>query len=144
MSFQVCRAIIAEYTEECLPVPATPAEWENIADGFYRHWNFPHVLGALDGKHIACKCPPGSGSQYFNYKKFYSVVLLALVDADYKFIWADLGAKGSASDAQIWNDSDLKQAVENGTVPLPQARPLPHDTQDVPYFFIGEQKDNPI
>ena len=140
----MCRAILDEYSAECLNVPTTPAEWEQVAEGYLNKWNFPHVLGSLDGKHVACQCPPGSGSQYYNYKKFYSIVLLAMVDADYKFIWADLGGKGSASDAQIWNDSDLKEAVENGTMPLPQPRPLPHDNQDTSYFFIGEYKFNTL
>lgn len=133
----MCKAIIEEYQAEYLPVPSTPEEWEEVADGFKRRWNFPHALGALDGKHIACKCPPGTGSQYYNYKKFYSIVLLALVDSNYKFIWADLGGRGAASDAQIWNASDLKDAVETGAMPLPQPSPLPHDNQDIPYFFIG-------
>jgi len=38
----------------------------------------------------------------FNYKGFYFIVLMALVDADYKFIWADVDGTGSASDAQIY------------------------------------------
>ncbi|XP_054757229.2 uncharacterized protein LOC129263342 [Lytechinus pictus] len=42
------------------------------------------------------------------YKGFYSVVLMALVDADYRFIWVDIGGMGSASDAQIYNASELR------------------------------------
>lgn len=120
-----------------MPLPTTADDWSRITDGFLERWNFPHTLGALDGKHIACKCPSRSGSIFFNYKKYYSVVLLALVDSDYKFVWADIGGCGSASDAQLWNDSDLKAAAENGDLDLPQPGPLPCDTQDVPYFFIG-------
>ena len=135
---QVCTAIVDEYKSELLALPVTGADWAPIAQGFLQRWNFPHTLGALDGKHINCKRPPGSGSQYYNYKKFYSIVLLGLVDSEYKFIWADIGAKGSASDAQIWNQSDLQEAVQDGEIDFPAPDPLPHDTQDVPYFFIGD------
>ncbi|XP_060561053.1 uncharacterized protein LOC132720846 [Ruditapes philippinarum] len=133
---EVCRAIIDEYVDEVMPLPTTAADWKRILDGFLEKWNFPHTLGALDGKHIACKCPPSSGSTYFNYKKYYSIVLLALVDYDCKFIWADIGGRGAASDAQLWNESDLKAATEE--LDLPDAEPLPHDTQDVPFFYIGD------
>ena len=85
---------------------------DTISDQFLQRWNFPHTCGALDGKHIACKAPAKSGSQYYNYKGFYSIVLMALVDAEYKFIWADLGATGAASDAQIYDTSELKEMVE--------------------------------
>lgn len=137
--FQVCSAIIDEYVDEVMALPTTAADWNRISDGFLSKWNLPHTLGALDGKHIACKCPPSSGSTYFNYKKYFSVVLLALVNSDYKFIWADIGGRGSACDAQLWNDSDLKAAAENGDLDLPNPGPLPNDTEDVPYFFIGEK-----
>lgn len=137
-SFQVCTAIIDEYVDEVMALPSTAADWSHISDGFLSKWNLPHTLGALDGKHIACKCPPSSGSTYFNYKKYFSVVLLALVDSDYKFIWADIGGRGAASDAQLWNESDLKDAAENDDLHLPYPEPLPNDTEDVPYFFIGE------
>ena len=89
---------------------------------------------------IAIKKPPNAGSTYFNYKKFYSVVLITLVDADYKFLWVDIGAQGSASDAQIWNDNDLKRAIEIGVIGFPDADPLPGDVEDhpMPYFIIGD------
>ena len=63
---------------------------------------------------------------------------MALVDAEYKFIWADLGATGAASDAQIYNASELKEMVEAGTLGFPAPEPLPNDYQDMPYFFIGD------
>ena len=43
-------------------------------------------MGTLDGKHIAIKCPKNGGSLYYSYKGFRSIVLMKLVDADYKFI----------------------------------------------------------
>lgn len=137
----MCNAIIDEFKSEVMPVPVTQDEWAPIAEGFMERWQFPHTLGALDGKHIACRRPPGSGSEYFNYKKFYSIVLLALVDSDYKFIWGDLGAKGSNSDAQIWNDCDLHENIKPGpnqTIFPPDPTPLPNDTEDMPYYFIGD------
>ena len=78
---------------------------------------------------------------YFNYKKFYSVVLLALVDADYKFIWADIGGRGAASDVQLWNMSELKESVEDDAINvlnIPPPRPLPHDNEPIPYFILAD------
>ena len=118
--------------------PTTPEGWRAISDKFLQKWNFPHTCCALDGKHIACKCPPKSGSQYFNYKGFYSIVLMALVDAEYKFVWADLGSTESASDAQIYNNSEIKELAEDRTIGFPSPDPLPNDYQHGLYFFIGD------
>ena len=135
---EVCQAIIEEYADELMPLPTSADDWQAIADGFLKRWNFPHTLGAIDGKHVACKCPPRSGSLYFNYKKYFSIILLALVDSDYKFIWADIGGRGAASDAQLWNQSDMKVAIEADDLDLPPPAPLPYDLQDAPYFIIGD------
>ena len=63
---------------------------------------YHHILGALDGKHIRIRKPKNSGSVYYNYKLFCSIVLMAAVDANYKFIWFDFGGVGHQSDAQIY------------------------------------------
>ncbi|XP_064641939.1 uncharacterized protein LOC135496509 [Lineus longissimus] len=120
---EVCQAIIDEYMPEVMTCPTTPEGWRAISDKFLQKWNFPHTCGALDGKHIACKCPPKSVSLYFNYKGFYSFVFMALVDAEYKFIWADLGGTGSASDAQIYNNSEIKEFAEDlyHRIPCPRS-----------------------
>ena len=83
---QVCRAITDEYAQEVISTPTTPEEWLQIADQFGARWQFHHTLGALDGKHVAIKRPRNGGSKYFNYKGYHSIVLMALVDAEYKFI----------------------------------------------------------
>lgn len=104
---EVCRAIVAEYKDEVFKTPTNPAEWNNVADEFEERWNLPHCCGALDGKHVRMKQPLGSGTLFYNYKGFFSIVLLAVVDAKYKFLWADVGANGSSSDCGVYNRSAL-------------------------------------
>ncbi len=44
---------------------------------------------------------------------------MALVDADYKFIWIDMGGNDSASNAQIFNSSELRECIRYpGNPPL--------------------------
>ena len=61
---------------------------------------------------------------------------MALVDADYKSIWAVIGGMGSASHAQIYNASELKDCVEECSLCFPDPEPLPNDNLDVPYFCL--------
>lgn len=136
---EVCEAIVHEYAHEMLSPPDTEAQWRQLADDWYHRWNFPHVIGAIDGKHIACKAPANTGSDYFNYKGFFSVILLAVVSSDYKFLWIDVSGKGSSSDAHIYNESEFKEGLQNNDIAgFPEPDPLPGDTQDVPYFLVGD------
>ena len=64
---------------------------------------------------------------YHNYKGFFSIVLLTLVDADYEFTRADVGANGSASDCGVYNHSELEPGLKEGTINLPDPSPLPND-----------------
>ena len=72
-------------------------------------------MRAIDSKHLAIRRPKNGGSLYYNYKGFHSIILLALVDANYKFLWVDVGTNGSSSDAQIFNDCDLCLGIVDGT-----------------------------
>ncbi|KAL4097421.1 hypothetical protein QTP88_022204 [Uroleucon formosanum] len=81
--------------------PTSKEEWKEIAQLFEERWNFPHCIGALDGKHINIVPPAGSGSEYFNYKGHHSMVLLGLVNANYQFMLVDFGTNGRISDGDI-------------------------------------------
>jgi hypothetical protein len=77
--------------------------------------NFHSTIGAIDGKHIqfVIRCPPSAGSLYYNYKGFRYVALLALVDADYTFIFIDIGANGTCSYC-IFRESGFVYALRSG------------------------------
>ena len=95
-----------------------------MEEKFRTTWNVPHVVGAIVGKHITRKKPKKSGSDYYNYKGFFSLVVLALVDTESSFLWIDCGSIGSCSDAQILNSSNLKEKIEDGSLGLPGPEPL--------------------
>ena len=79
---QVCRAIFAEFQDEYLHCPDSPDEWNRVEEKFRTRWNVPHTVAAIDGKHITMKKPKKSGSDYYNYKGFLSLVLLVLVETE--------------------------------------------------------------
>ena len=109
-----------------------------MVDKFKTRWIVPHALGALDGKHIAMKESKKYGSDYYNYKGCFSLVLLALVEAEYRFFWVDVWSSGSLSDAQIFNTSNLREKIKDGTLGLPAPEPLGEGGPDLHCFFLGD------
>lgn len=99
----------------------------------------PNCLGALDGKHIAIKAPKHSGSMFFNYKGFFSIVFLALVDADYKFSFVDVGSNGRISDGGVLRESCLQAALDNNSLGIPPANCLPERNTCVPYVIVARE-----
>ena len=135
---EVCRAIQDEFTREYLKCPTTPDQWKELEREFRIRWNVPHALGALDGKHVALKKSKNTGALYHNYKGFFSIVMLALVDGQYKFRWVDVGTEGSCSDGQIFNASQLKRRIEDGRIGFPDPAPITQGGRDVPYFILAD------
>lgn len=105
-----------------LPQP-TEEHLKDIAKEYYNRWNYPNCCGAIDGKHIRIKCPSNSGSLFFNYKTFYSVVLLAIVDAQYKYVAVDIGSYGREGDAGIFSKSNMGQQITNCDFHIPADLP---------------------
>lgn len=64
--------------------------------------------------------------------------MLALVDADYKFIFVEAGANGRAGDAAVFRDSALAKGLESQTLNVPSPSPLPGSSIDVPSVSVGD------
>lgn len=133
-----CKVIVKRLMPEVMPQP-TESKWKQIAADYWNLWNFPNCLGALDGRHMIIQAPPNSGSEFFNYKKSFSVVLLALVDAYYKFIIVDVGSFGKNSDGGILSHSEMGKALERKTFNVPPDENLPGTTIKAPYVIVGDE-----
>ncbi|CAN8013038.1 unnamed protein product, partial [Ixodes pacificus] len=118
---ETCTALYEELKTNCLQTPKTEDDWQAVIKGFRENWQYPNCVGAMDGKHVRITRPPKSGYIYYNYLKTYSIVLFAVVDANYRFIYIDVGAPGSKGDAGVWQTTPLQRAISNNTVNLPKA-----------------------
>lgn len=118
--------------------PSSADEWLRITEGFERKWNFPNCLGSIDGKHVELQAPIGSSSEYFNYKGFHSIVLMAVVDANYCFTYVNVGSQGRLSDGSVFASCQFKKKLNEGKLNLPAARDLPGMDVLTPYAFLGD------
>ena len=86
----------------------------------------------MDGKHVQLKCPFNSGSFYLKYKSSFSIVLLPLVDADYKFLYVDVGCTGRIRDGgAFFFNSSLSNALSLNTLNI-----LLLDCESLPYVVV--------
>jgi len=65
---EVLSALLRVYGDQYLRMPNCSDDWMTIADGFNDKFDFPHCVGAIDGKHIEVKCPANTNSRFFNFK----------------------------------------------------------------------------
>ena len=80
-------------------------------------------------------------------KAFFSIVLLALVDYDYQFIFADVGCQGRISDGGVYRHCYFYKALESNQLNLPEDACLPKSTdtafidqpyEPLPFVFLGD------
>ncbi|XP_065561540.1 uncharacterized protein LOC136027974 [Artemia franciscana] len=112
---------------------------KSVSETFRAKCFLPNCIGALDGKHVRIQCPYKFGSQFYNYKSYFSLILLAACDANYKFIYVDVGAFGSESDGGVFAGSDLGKGIDTGKIKLPDSLPLPGTTENFPFFFVADE-----
>ena len=61
--------------------------------------------------------PAHSGAEFLNYKKTFSVVLMAVCDHQYTFISCDIEAVGRQSDGGVFRNSSFGKKIYNKTLP---------------------------
>ncbi|XP_069802762.1 uncharacterized protein [Dendropsophus ebraccatus] len=133
-----CSAIWQKLQPKVMTRPSEE-RWLQVAAGFQTVANYPNCLGAVDGKHVRVKQPPHSGSRFFNYKKYFSVILMAVADSNCMFVAIDVGAYGSLGDSRVLQASQIGLQVLREGVTLPAARPLPCSTEPVPFVMVSDK-----
>lgn len=134
---ETCEAIWDELSGIYL-APPNEDEWRRIANDFRIMTGMPYCVGAIDGKHIRIQCPPKSGSMFYNYKNYFTIVLLAACDSNYCFTAVDIGAYGSQSDGGVLAASGFGSRLLNGSLNLPQSEILPNTNLRFPFYFVGD------
>ncbi|XP_014229618.1 protein ALP1-like [Trichogramma pretiosum] len=121
-----------------MPQPNMDILFETAIE-FQNLWSIPHCVGTLDVCHMRIKKPAHSNSLYFNYKKFHSITLQALVDANLRFISIDVGGFGSQHDANTFRNSTLFKGLKWNVVKLPPDEEcFGIRTPVLPYFIIAD------
>ncbi len=121
---EVNQAIVSCLWQEFISnnMPKTGDEFQTKILDMEELWQFPCSWAAVDGCHISIKCPPGGQSsrkEYHNFKNFYSIVLMAMVDAKYRFIWGSCGFPGNSHDSIILQSTSMWRKIKDGKI-LPE------------------------
>lgn len=135
---EVCGALWSPVKRVVIPDISTE-KWVEIAQGFEDTANFPHCI---DGKHIRFLQPSNSGSMFYNYKAYFSLVLFTLFiyitcDSNYLFTFMDIGSYGKSSDNGIFKYSQLYAYTKmiNGSLKIPSPTSI-GDNTTVKYSYV--------
>lgn len=116
-------------------IPNKRIEWLTVFHDFSRKWNFSMCVGSIDGKHNSF----GSRTKWkYVYKWFFSIVVLAVADANYNFIYFYVGCQGRISDNGVFKYTMLLGKINNGTLGFPQPTSLPGKENPVPLMFVAD------
>lgn len=96
-------------------------------------------MGSVDGKHVQIIPPKDGGSYYYNYKGHHSVVLMAIVNANYEFIMCDFGINGRISDGGVLKATKFYEKLANNELPIPHAKAPDNARTVLPYVFVGDE-----
>lgn len=119
--------------------PVTREKWEEVSREFLKNTNFPNCIGAIDCKHVRIQQPSYTGSLYFNYKHFFSIVLLAVCDSNYRFLFVDVGSYGKSNDCSIFQDSLFFKKLTESTLNIPESKPISNvDATPLPHVFVAD------
>ena len=136
---QVCEALWAKLKDKYMPEMSTD-KWKEVEKGFQKNAQFPNCIGAIDGKHIRLVQPAHTGSLYFNFKNFFSSLLLAVCDADYCLTYVDIGSYGKSSDSAVFQQSILYKKLSDNSLKLPDKKPISEaDPTPLPHVLVGDE-----
>ncbi|CAF3863201.1 unnamed protein product [Rotaria sordida] len=108
-----CEVFVNLFFHRLIKFPVNDQQVKQTTDAFLNKYGYPMCIGSIDGTHISIEPPIGEETDYFNYKKFHSIILLGVVDASLKFSYVNIGAPGRCNDAFVYNRSTLFEVMQN-------------------------------
>lgn len=135
---EVCTTIWTELCNIYMKIPSKD-DWLMIANNFESAANFPLCLGAIDGKHIRVIKPEQSGSMFLNYKHYFSIVLIAVTDTNYNYIFIDVGAYGKECDSAVFKQTQFWKNLLNDRLNIPSSTNKLGTDCDLPYVFVADE-----
>ena len=121
---ETCAAILWALKDTYVRSSGAPEVWKTIAKEFQEIQNLPHRIDVIDGKHVAIKLPLNSGSLYFNYKGYFSIILMTICDACYVFTHIDIVGYVSNNGSDAFRNSQIGEQSFKNKVHLPTAKSL--------------------
>jgi hypothetical protein len=108
---RICHAIVNNLAAQFICWPRGE-RLKQVTEQFQRKKGLPHCIGAIDGTHIPIKAPYDNPEQYVNRKKFHSIQLQGVCDADRFFTDVYCAYPGSVHDARVLRNSPLYQDAQ--------------------------------
>ncbi|XP_065892875.1 uncharacterized protein [Dysidea avara] len=132
---ETCRCIVDVLLKEYIKFP-TNNRLSTVVEEFKTKWGVPQCFGAIDGCHIPISAPNLMHTDYYNRKRWYSMLIQGVVDANYRFLDVCVGWPGSVHDARVFAQSTLYDNIEHHHI-------LPNNTITVsgvriPLYLIGD------
>ncbi|KAJ8914254.1 hypothetical protein NQ315_003619 [Exocentrus adspersus] len=130
-------------------VKATSENWLKIAKEFENRWNFPHCIGKriyIIPIELWMESISEFKHHHFlvqninNYKQFFSIILMAMCDANYKFTFVDIGGMGSESDGGVFSRSKFAKLLQSNQLHLPSPTYIGGFLNCLfPYFIVADE-----
>jgi len=77
---------------------------------------------------------------FYNYKEFF-VVLIAMTDTNYRFVYVNIGSYGKDCDSTIFKRSTIWTSIQTNMLEVLSEIPLAGtESPHVPYFFVGGER----
>ena len=107
--------ILSEKARTDIKMPTDMIDIHNTMRQFHSLSGFPRVIGAIDGSHIPIKAPSRDEEIYINRKRFHSLNIQVVSDANRKILSYNVNYPGSTHDAFIWRNCILRTRFQNGS-----------------------------
>ena len=112
---EVCAAIVNILLPKFIRIP-TGDNLKAVIEGFKDKLGFPKCVGVVDETHIPIVLPVECPADYYNWKRWHSIIMQGTVNHLGHFIDIYVGWPGRVHDARVFVNSSLYKRVQDGTL----------------------------